>query len=113
MRRRTIPKFTSDREAAAFWDRHASTSYLGDLEEVTVRVLPALRKRIVARAKARKGRRSRATDEVQPTDAVTVRLAPKKLAAVRTVADRKSVRCEDLIEQWISAGLKREQAGTV
>ena len=112
MKRRTIPRFRSDREAAAFWDRHASTSYLADLEEVTVRVLPELRKQIVARAKARKGRRSQAADHVPPTDAVTVRLAPKKLEAVRTVADRKSVRCEDLIEQWITAGLKREQAGT-
>ncbi len=51
MRRRTIPKFKSDREAAAFWDRHASTSYLSDLEEVTVRVIPALRRQIAARAR--------------------------------------------------------------
>ena len=52
MTRRMIPKFKSDREAAAFWNRHASTSYLGDLEEVTVRVLPALRKQIAARVRA-------------------------------------------------------------
>ena len=48
-----IPKFKSDREAAAFWDRHASTSYLSDLEEATVRVLPALRKQIAGHARAR------------------------------------------------------------
>lgn len=108
MRRRTIPKFTSDREAAAFWDRHASTSYLDDLAEVTVRVLPALRKRIVTRAKAKKRRRLQAADQVPSADAVTVRLAPAKLAALRSVAHRKSVRCEDLIERWITAGLERE-----
>ncbi len=111
MRRRTIPRFKSDREAAAFWDRHASTSYLADLKEVTVRILPALRERVVARAAAKRGRQPQASDEVPPTDTVTVRLSPQKLAEVRSVADRKSVRCEDLIERWIKAGLEREQAG--
>ena len=111
MRRRTIPKFKSDREAAAFWDRHASTSYLADLEEVTLRILPALRKHVVARAKTQRGRRPQAADKMAPSDAVSVRLAPEKLAAVRTVAGRKSVRCEELIKRWITAGLKREQAG--
>ena len=111
MRRRTIPKFKSDREAAAFWDRHASTSYLADLEEVTVRILPALRKHVGERAKTKRGRRPQAADEMPRGDAVTVRLAPDKLAAVRTVAGRKSVPCEELIERWITAGLKREQAG--
>jgi len=110
MRRRTIPKFKTDREAAAFWDRHASTSYLNDLEEVSVRVLPALRKQIAARARARKGPRPQAAADARPVDAVTVRLAPAKLAAVRSVAVRKSVRCEDLIEGWITDGLKRAQA---
>lgn len=111
MRRRTIPRFKSDREAAAFWDRHASTSYLADLREVTVRVTPALRERIIARATAKKGRRPQAADEVPQADTVTVRLAPEKFAAVRSVADRKSVQCEDLIARWITAGLEREQAG--
>ena len=110
MRRRMIPKFKSDREAAAFWDRHDSTSYLSDLEEVTVRVLPALRKQIAARARARKGPRPQTGDEARPADAVMVRLAPAKLAAVKTVAVQKSVRCEDLIERWITDGLKRAQA---
>ena len=105
-----IPKFKSDREAAAFWDRHASTSYLSDLEEVTVRVLPALRKQIAARAGTRKGPRPQTGDEARPADAVMVRLAPAKLAAVKTVAVQKSVRCEDLIERWITDGLKRAQA---
>ena len=110
MRRRMIPKFKSDREAAAFWDRHASTSYLSDLEEVTVRVLPALRKQIAARARARKGPRPQTAGDARPADAVMVRLAPAKLAAVKTVAVRQSVRCEDLIERWITDGLKRAQA---
>ena len=110
MRRRIIPKFKSDREAAAFWDRHASASYLSDLEEVTVRVLPALRKQIAARARARKGPRPQTAGEARPADAVMVRLAPAKLAAVKTVAVQKSVRCEDLIERWITDGLKRAQA---
>lgn len=110
MRRRTIPKFKSDRVAAAFWDRHASTSYLGDLEAVTVRVLPALRKQIAARASARHGQGPQVGDDAGPADGVTIRLAPAKLAAVRTVAVRRNVRCEDLIERWITAGLKRAQA---
>ena len=109
MKRRMIPKFTSDREAAAFWDRHASTSYLSDLEEVTVRVLPALRKQIAARARARKGSRPQTAGEARPVDAVMVRLAPAKLAAVKTIAVQKSVRCEDLIERWITDGFKRAQ----
>jgi len=109
-RRRTIPRFRSDREAAAFWDRHASTSYLSDLEEVTVRVLPALRKQIALRASAQKGPRPRTAGEARLAAAVMVRLAPAKLAAVRTVAVRKSVRCEDLIERWITDGLRRAQA---
>lgn len=107
MRYKTIPKFRSDREAAAFWDRHASTSYLSDLEEVTVRIRPALRKQIAARARARKGPRAQTADESRSAGDVMVRLAPAKLAAVRTVAVRTSVRCEDLIERWITDGLKR------
>ena len=110
MRRRMIPKFKNDREAAAFWARHASTSYLSDLEEVTVRVLPALRKQISARARTRKGPRPQAAGAARPADAVTVRLAPAKLAAVKTVAVQKSVRCEDLIEGWITDGVIRAQA---
>ena len=39
-----------------------------------------------------------------------VRLARAKLAAVKTVAVQKSVRCEDLIERWITDGLRRAQA---
>ena len=109
MKSRMIPKFKNDREAAAFWDRHASTSYLSDLDEVTVQVLPALRKQIAARARARKGPPPQAADEVRPADAVMVRLAPAKLAAVKTVAVQKSVRCEDLIERWITDGLRRAQ----
>ena len=109
MRRRTIPKFKSDREAAAFWDRHASTSYLSDLEEVTVRVMPALHKQIAARTRTQRGPRPHTTGGARPADAVMVRLAPAKLAAMRTVAVRKSVRCEDLIERWITDGLKRAQ----
>ena len=65
MRRRMIPKFKSDREAAAFWNRHDSTSYLSDLEEVTVRVLPALRKQIAARTRARKGPRPQTAGEAR------------------------------------------------
>ena len=113
MRRTTVPRFKSDREAAAFWDRRASASYLADLKEVTVRILPALRRRVVARAKARRRRRARAGDDVQVSDAVTVRLAPAKLAAVRTVAGRKHVPCDELIERWITAGLEREEAGRI
>ncbi len=111
MKRRTIPRFKGDREAAAFWDRRASTSYLADLEAVTVQILPALRKRVVTRSKPKKGPQVRVADEVSPTGAVTIRLAPEKVAALKGVAHRKNVRCEDLIETWIMAGLEQDQAG--
>ena len=49
-----IPRFRDDREAAEFWATHDSTPYQRELREVAVKVSPALRQRVTARAEIKK-----------------------------------------------------------
>jgi transposase InsO family protein len=49
--RRKVPTFRTDRDAADYWAKHDSASYAKDLPAVAVKALPALRRRVAARAK--------------------------------------------------------------
>ena len=96
-RKRDIPKFKSDRQAAEFWATHDSAPYAGALREVAVKAAPALRRRVAERAELKKP--------------VTLRLEPQQIAAAKQVAKRKSVPYQTLLRMWIAEGLTKERVG--
>ena len=93
--RQKVPAFRSDREAADYWAKHDSTAYAKDLPAVTVKVSPALRRRIAARAK-------------KP---VTLRLEEGQISAAKRAAARMSVPYQTLLRMWIAERLAKELAG--
>lgn len=97
MARRSFPKFRTDREAAGFWDAHDSTPYVEDLPQARVKVAAGLRRRVVARAKARQ--------------AVVLRLEPRQIAAVKRLAVRRRIPYQTLLRSWISEGIARAKTG--
>lgn len=94
-RRRKIPAFRGDREAAHYWARHDSAADAKDLPRVAVKASPALRRRIAARAK-------------KP---VTLRLEKGQILAAKQVAERMSVPYQTLLRMWIGERLAKERAG--
>lgn len=97
MTQRPFPKLKNDREVAAFWDAHDSTAYVENLPEVTLKVTAGLRRRVVARAKARQ--------------AVVLRLEPRQIAAVKRLALRRRIPYQTLLRTWISEGIARAKTG--
>jgi predicted DNA binding CopG/RHH family protein len=93
--RRKIPAFRSDREAAEYWAKHDSASYARDLPAVAVKASPALRRRVVARAK-------------KP---VTLRLEEGQIAAAKRAAERMSLPYQTLLRMWIAERLAKERVG--
>jgi hypothetical protein len=94
--RRKIPAFRTDREAANYWATHDSSGYAKGLPAAAVKVAPALRRRVVARAK-------------RP---VTLRLEERQIAAAKRAAARRSLPYQTLLRMWIAERLAQERAGT-
>ena len=94
-RRRKIPVFRSDREAADYWAKHDSASHAKDLPAVTVKASPPLRRRVAARAK-------------KP---VTLRLEAGQIATAKRTAERMSIPYQTLLRMWIAERLARERVG--
>jgi len=92
-----ISRFKDDREAAEFWATHDSTPYQREFREVAVKVSPAVRRRIVARAEVKKP--------------VTLRLEPWQIAAAKQAARQKSIPYQTLLRMWIAERLAKEHAG--
>ncbi|MBI2468639.1 MAG: hypothetical protein HYV62_12640 [Candidatus Rokubacteria bacterium] len=92
-----MPRFKDDREAAEFWATHDSAPYIGRLREVRVKIAPALRRRVVTRAQAKKP--------------VTLRLEPQQIAAAKLVAREKSLPYQTLLRMWIAEGLAKARTG--
>jgi len=92
-----FPTFKDDCEAADYWATHDSTPHVGKLREVAVKVSPALRRRVAARAGAKKP--------------VTLRLEPQQIEAAKRLARRKSIPYQTRLRMWIAEGLTRERAG--
>ena len=93
--RRKVPAFRSDSDAADYWAKHDSASYAKDLPAVAVKALPALRRRVAARAKK----------------AVTLRLEEGQIAAAKQTAERMSIPYQTLLRMWIAERLAKERAG--
>ena len=94
-RRRKMPAFRNDREAADYWGKHHSTGYAQDLPVASLKVSAALRQRVAARAK-------------KP---VTLRLEERQIAAAKRAADRLSLPYQTLLRMWIAERLAKERAG--
>ena len=94
-RQRKFPDFKDDQEAADFWASHDSAPYARELDEQEVTVDPGLRRRVAARAAAKR--------------AVTLRLENQQIAGAKEVARRKSVPYQTLMRMWIAEGLARER----
>ena len=92
-RKTSIPKFRSDREAAAFWASHDSAPYAATLKEEPMTANPRLRRRIADRAAQKK--------------AITLRLEKQQIERAKLVAQRKSIPYQTLMRMWIAEGLAR------
>lgn len=92
-----IPRFKDDREAADFWATHNSIPYHGELRDVAIKVSPAFRQRVGARAEVKKP--------------VTLRLEPGQILAAKRVARQKSIPYQTLLRMWIAEALAKERAG--
>jgi predicted DNA binding CopG/RHH family protein len=95
-RKKAIPRFRSDRDAANFWATHDSAPYASALREERIAANPRLRRRVAARAAAKK--------------AVTLRLENQQIALVKKVARRKSVPYQTLLRRWIAEGLAKDSS---
>jgi predicted DNA binding CopG/RHH family protein len=93
--RRKIPAFRNDREAADYWAKHDSAGYAKDLPVAALKVAPALRRRVAARAK-------------KP---VTLRLEERQIAAAKRAAERMSIPYQTLLRMWIAERLAKERVG--
>ena len=93
--RRKIPAFRNDREAADYWAKHDSAGYAKDLPVAALKVAPALRRRVAARAK-------------KP---VTLRLEERQIAAAKRAAARMSLPYRTLLRMWIAERLANERVG--
>jgi CopG antitoxin of type II toxin-antitoxin system len=93
--RRKIPAFRNDREAADYWAKHDSAGYAKDLPAASLKVAPALRQRVAARAK-------------KP---VTLRLEERQIAAAKRAAERLSLPYQTLLRMWIAERLAKERVG--
>jgi predicted DNA binding CopG/RHH family protein len=93
--RRKIPAFRNDREAADYWAKHDSAGYAKDLPAASLKVAPALRRRVAARAK-------------KP---VTLRLEKRQIAAAKRAAERLSLPYQTLLRMWIAERLAKERVG--
>ena len=82
-RKKQVPDFKSDKEAAEFWDTHDSTEY--DMVEVhDIRFAPP-RKRVVA-----------------------LRLDSPTLRKVKAIASRKGVAYTSLIRMWVVENCRKQ-----
>lgn len=83
-RKKRIPDFKTDKEAAEFWDTHSAADYWDEFEEVhDIRFAPP-RKRVVA-----------------------LRLDPPTLRLVKAIASRKGVAYTSLIRMWVVENCKK------
>lgn len=94
-RRRKVPVFRTDREAADYWAKRDSASHAKDLHVVAVKASPALRRRVAARAK-------------KP---VTLRLEEGQIATAKRTAERMSIPYQTLLRMWIAERVAKEQVG--
>lgn len=75
-----IPKFKSDREAAAFWDKHDSTKYLSQTEAVELKF-------------------------PKPRHKIVIDLGEKQWQALQRLAHHRKISLNHLLEKLVSEKL--------
>ena len=91
-----LPKFRSDREAAAYFDSHSVAVVWDQLpESPQAKPSPALAGKI----------RDRHASAKSP---ISLRLTPEQIAAAKHIAEAKSVGYQTQLRMWIAEGIRRE-----
>ncbi len=83
-----LPKFESDEEAAAWFDKHDSAPYMNDMEEA-----------------GEKFEVARTAFATRPMD---IRLRSDYFEAIQAVAERKGVPYQILVQTWLLEKLNQE-----
>lgn len=81
-----IPKFSSIEEEAAFWDAHDMADYWEEAKPVKVRFAKNL------------------------SEGLHIRLDPKSLEELRTIAHEKGIGPTTLVRMWVLEHLKEDQS---
>ncbi|MEQ8224285.1 MAG: CopG family antitoxin [Candidatus Eremiobacterota bacterium] len=82
-----IPKFTTDKEAANFWDTHSFEDYVEDTKKAEIEFVHT------------------------PKKTLTVRLDPVDVEMVQKLAHYKGLSYTALIRMWIKENLRKEVKG--
>ena len=91
-----LPKLTSDREAAEYFESHSVAGVWDRLPEAPqAKLSPALAGKI----------RDRHAGAKSP---ISLRLAPEQIAAAKHIAAAKSVGYQTQLRMWIAEGIRRE-----
>ena len=91
-----LPKFTSDQEAAEYFESHSAAEVWDQLTSgKPARLSSALARSI----------RTRHTRAKSP---VSLRLEPEQIMAARKIAAAKSVGYQTQLRMWIAEGIRRE-----
>jgi predicted DNA binding CopG/RHH family protein len=91
-----LPKFKSDKEAAAYFERHSMAGLWDQLPEAkSLKPTADLAKRI-------RDRHARAKSPI------SLRLEPEQIAAAKHIAAMKSVAYQTQLRMWIAEGIRRE-----
>jgi len=93
MKKRKLPHFKTEKEAAEFWSTHRATEYLHELEPVDnlFMLSPHLAHKIRERAKRRM---------------ISIRLAEWQIETSKQIAKRRKMPYQALLREWIDAGLR-------
>ncbi len=94
---RRLPRFTSDRQAARFFDTHDMADYWDQLEEVdeVIELAPALARKIRERMRKR---------------LLAIRLEQWQIERAKKIARAKGVPYQTLMREWISRGIRTDGA---
>ncbi len=79
-----IPKFMTDEDAARFWETHSFEDYHKDTKEADLKFTK------------------------KPKKTVAIRLDPKDIQSVETIAERKGLSYTSLLRMWIKEHLAKE-----
>ena len=95
MKKNRLPHFKTREEEAQFWDTHAMTDYLDELEpaDEVFTLAPSLAEKIRERAKTR---------------AISLRLPQWEIDGAKRAAKKAGVGYQVLINTWIAEALIRE-----
>ena len=95
--KRPLPEFSSDKEAADYFQTHSVSEVWGQLPKATqVKTSKTLEESIRKRHKSAKS-------------PISIRLGAEQIAAAKKIAGAKSVGYQTQLRMWIAEGIRREK----